>query len=256
MKEKITLLQQLIVGSLIKFKSLNTSDVSVLIEMLEMRIGIAINEEEAEEIKNYIYSNDRTITLEEILNSKYFTNVSDNYTKLQTLSKVQSDVIKEFFKELDIEEFVLRKVQFLGGFPIDYTERFFNGIQQEKLNKLYDKGYLEVVWKDDIIYDDYRETRLSHSGLQMLFKIDNAQELLEFKQQLKISGYDINLIDDFLRSQNLSQGAHSILNIENFNMFCNIYDRCPYALDKSITDEQTKSNTTKRIVYVKKIMPS
>lgn len=247
MKEKTTILEQLIIGALIKFKRLNVSDISVLIEMLKTKTGIDIKEEEVEGLKNYTNSKGGTLRLEEVLNLKSLTNYPDNYAKLQTLSKMQGDVIEEFFLALDIEEFVLRKVQFLNRFPTESTERFFNEIQQKELNKLYDKGYLEVVWNDDVIYDDYRETRLSHSGLQWLFKIDNTQELLVFKDELKISGYDVNLVDDFLRSQDLSQPVPSILNLENFNMFCHIHDRCPYALEESSKDEQTN-----KIVYVKK----
>lgn len=222
MKEKITILQQIIIGGFIKFKELKILDIRVLVETLQVKTGINIDDEELDKTIEQINSIGGLIKLD-ILSSNFLSN--------ETL--LQSNLITDFYKQLDIEEFVLRKVNSLNGLRFDDTDIFFNKNEQDVLNKLDDKGYLTTVWNDDFIYDDYKETKLSQWGKRELFGIDNSEEIMTFKQTLKDSGYDITLVNDFLRSQDFDQPADTILTIDNFTSFCCTYDRCPYALEKS-----------------------
>lgn len=158
------------------------------------------------------------ITLKDGLTMK--SSETENGSDLEKiLDQIVGDHIRIYINNLDIEAFVLRKIN-IHEFSEWDIERLFCDKQQEIMDILYEKGYLTRFWENDC-----KITKLSNRGKVKLFKIDYAEELTRFTEKLKSMSYDVNLLDDFLLKQDLELPVWDILNIESLEQFCNDYDR-------------------------------
>ena len=126
---------------------------------------------------------------------------------------------------LDMEEFLLRKIKYYSKIQVDIIDNQLCKKQQEELDKLDEKGYLTIYWEEKAIYDDTKVISLSDYGKLKLFKVDYANEIARFIEELKSMRYDTSLLDDFLLKQDLEMPIWSILNVEALDKFCNDYDR-------------------------------
>lgn len=180
--------------------------------------GYELIDFDLEHIHKYIKSKDGKITLKDGLTMKsYITESSSNLDEI--LNQIAGTQIRKYINDLDIEEFVLRKINNHELSEYDF-EGLFCDKQQETIDPLYEKGYLTRYWENDC-----KVTKLSKRGKLRLFKIDYAEELTKFTEKLKSMGYDVNLLDDFLLKQDLELSVWDVLNIENLEQFCNDYDR-------------------------------
>lgn len=216
--------EQMIAGGLLKFESVSNLDIAVLIfDFFHKYPDYEVNNDELASIRDYVEINDGVISLKSGLNLESI--LGNELTLRERLEQIAGDCINNYCQNLDIEEFILRKIDHRSGVIEDRKNNLFCKIQQEKLKKLEEKGYVITIWQREAIYDDYREIKLSIFGKLKLFKIDSAKEISRFTEMLKSMRYDTNLLDDFLLKQDLDMPVWSVLDLEKLAEFCSFYDR-------------------------------
>ena len=225
MTKTLLQMEQLIAGALLCFDNVSSLDISLLTkDFLKKYPDFQFSDMKIDYLKNYVDINDGRISLKEGLSLESYIPKNES-TLRERLEQIAGARIREYLETFEIEEFMLRKFEHYSGIREDDIENVFCRKQQEQLKQLYEKEYLTTVWKDDAIYDDYRETRLSDFGKLRLFKIDNEEEIKRFKEILKSMRYDINLLDDFLIKQDLDLPVWSVLDLVKLDRFCMDYDR-------------------------------
>lgn len=206
--------EQLIAGALLKFERVSSLDISLLSkDFLKRYPNYEFSDVELGYLKDSVEVENGIISLKNGLNIR------------KRLEQIAGNHIINYFQEFDIEEFILRKIEYYSGVREERIDTVFCKAQQDEVKKLEEKGYLTTNWQDDVIYDDYRETKLSNYGKLRLFKIDNAKEVKGFIELLKSMRYDITLLDDFFIKQDLDMPVWSILDLIKLDEFCNCYDR-------------------------------
>lgn len=222
-KEKITF-EQLSVLSFLKFARLDGYDMTLLMNELSDIAEVELDDA----TDDYFLMADGTIMLSESYVERIYKNVdSELFDSIQVMS------IHKYLDNIDMLGFVLRKIKLLGeGFVIkDDVVNNFSGSQINAINQMYQKGYIMDYWEEDAIYDDYQAIKLTKRGELYLFLDDNQKEINDFMVLLREKGYDENLLQAFLITQDLERRPGEILTLSNFLDFCNEYDRCPYASD-------------------------
>lgn len=225
--------KQVVAGALLKFGYIKERDINLFAYELEKNRTINVNNEELNDLYKYVTGNYERLDENSQLDfSKLVTYNGKNITLTDYLNELQGNVVKDFFDNMTLEELVLRKV---SAYSMPYDDRtfYFGKEELDEVEELIDNYSLVLCWNDGILYDDYQEIKLTHIGKESLFKMDNKERLEIFRENLESNGYDSQLIDDFLRVQNLEQPVTNILNIVNFKYFCNTYDRCPIKEENS-----------------------
>ena len=219
-------MEQIIAGALLLgFDRFYSVDITLLVEdFMKKNPSYELKDLDWEYIHKYIKSKNGEITLKDGLTMEsYMPENSSNLRK--RLEQIAGARIRKYINALDIEEFVLRKINKHIELSESDIQRLYCDKQQETIKLLDEKGCLTRYWEDDCIYDDYRITKLSNQGKLRLFKIDYAEELTRFIEELKSMRYDTSLLDDFLLKQDLELPVWSILNVEALDNFCKEYDR-------------------------------
>ena len=219
-------MEQIIAGALLlNFDNISNVDISLLAEdFLKKNPNYSLDAENSDYINKYIKTQNGQISLKDGLNMDSY--IPENESNLRKrLEQIAGARIRKYLETFNIEEFMLRKIKHYSRLQVDIIDSLLCKKQQEELEKLDDKGYLTTFWEEDAIYDDTKVIALSDYGKIKLFKIDYAEELGRFIEELKSLRYDINLLDDFLLKQDLELPVWSVLNIENLEQFCNDYDR-------------------------------
>lgn len=226
-KTKLDTEQIIAAALLLNFDHVTNVDISLLVEdFLRKNPEYEFSAKNQEYINQYIKSENNIISLKEGLSMNSYIPFN-NSTLRKRLEQIAGAHIRKYLETFDIEEFVLRKINFYSEIPVDIIDNLLCKKQQEELNNLDDKGYLTSYWKEDFIYDDDKVIALSDYGNVRLFKANNEKELQRFTEELKSLRYDISLLDDFLLTQDLTLPIWSILNTENLEQFCKDYDRAP-----------------------------
>lgn len=217
--------EQFVAGALLNFECVSSLDISLLTkDFLKRYPDYELSDIKLDYLKDYVKVEESRVSLKNGLNlASYVTQNGSNIRK--RLEQIAGSRVIKYFQELDIEEFMLRKIEHLSGVREDSMDNVFCKTQQEELKKLDDKGFLTSTWQDYAIYDDHRVTRLSDFGKLRLFKLDHAEEIRRFIEILKSLRYDPNLLDDFLIKQDLDMPVWSVLDLVKLVEFCNCYDR-------------------------------
>lgn len=140
------------------------------------------------------------------------------------LEGIAGEHVLKYFESFNLENFMLRKI---GNFAIkeENIPHMFCKAQQQEWNRMVKKGYISKDWNEDIPHQDYLEYTLSNLGRLQLFKLTHSKETIAFIKLLNNKHYDVDLLDDFLLTQDLTRDSKEILTIENFEVFCSTYDR-------------------------------
>lgn len=227
--------KQLVAGALLKFGYIKERDINFFAYELEKDKNINVNDVNLGDLKKYITSNSEHLNEENKLDfSKLIDYEGQKISLYEYLNKIQGHTVKDFFDNISIEELVLRKSK-VYEIPYEDRQSYFGKEELKKLEELIDNYSLVLSWYESYLYDDYLVVKLSNIGKGTLFKIDQQERLQIFKTSLQQNGYDVSLIDDFLRVQDLEQPTKSILDIDNFKYFCCAYDRCITNEEKSKT---------------------
>lgn len=219
-------MEQIIAGALLLgFKNLSKVDITLLAEdFLKKNPDYNLKELELDYLLKYVKIENGIISLKD--NYVLGLYIPENDSTLEKrLEQIAGARIRKYLNTFDMEEFLLRKIEYYSVLHTDDIDNLLCKKQQEELNKLYDKGYLTTYWLEDAIYDDTKVTTLSDYGRLKLFKIDYFEELTRFTEELKSMRYDTSILDDFLLKQDLELPVWSVLNIENLEQFCNDYNR-------------------------------
>lgn len=234
--------EELIAGTLLNFDCISSLDISLLsAQILKDNPNYQLSEIKLESLKDYIEISKGKISLKKGLSFESYIK-DKNSTLKEVLEHIAGPHILNFFQNFDIEEFVLRKVDYNSAVKKEDIENMFGKIEQEALKRLEEKRCLITVWNDEIIYEDYEKIKLSVFGKLRLFKSDNKTDIENFIKVLRILRYDTKLLDDFLKTQNLDLLACQILKLANFIDFCKDYDRAIESEVSPITFTKLKND--------------
>lgn len=216
-KEKATF-NQLVSGAVLKFGKVDSVDVTLLMYGINEESFIVSSECELE--SDYFVMADGSLMLDE----GYTRNVNMMINN-SLLERKQGDVVKRYLNNLNIEEFVLRKIKFLGDGCVttDDLINSFSIVQINALKGLYKERYIMNYIHKDSEYGDYEAIKLTKRGELYLFLIDYKSEVEEFVRMLKAKGYNSLLLEAYLITQKLSRSSLEILTLENFLNFCDEY---------------------------------
>ncbi|MDD2207791.1 MAG: hypothetical protein PHG03_01700 [Bacilli bacterium] len=91
----------------------------------------------------------------------------------------------------------------------------------EKLVDIYHKGLICLGWNDNNV----QEVCFTLTGKYEVFKVKYADEILCFKEHLKMRGYSYNSkeLDGFLLNQDLSRPVEELLTFNNFDEYWAAY---------------------------------
>ena len=219
-------LEELIAGAILKFRVLDSLDMTLLITKLA---GIAEVNQEISELSKYIQYSDGYIHIKTNLSLDSNISLDENkyYSLKQLLENKQKGFVKEYLDELNLTTFVLKKIKMLSIVKKDDLSKLFNKVELSVIYQLIDLGYLIVSWNDEVPYEDYQEVLITKQGEIELFLEDNAQDVSKFISFLNEKGYDVSLIRDFLSTiPDLEQYCLNENSISHFEYFCSLYDRC------------------------------
>lgn len=225
MKKEIKIsYDELVVGLLLKFGSIDVNDILVAMDMMGIKNFVSVNDSG---IGKYIKRNDknRYVFDMDMVNICYEM-VEDFYVVVRYF---QGDVVRKFLENVDIFEFVLRKIKVIGKVSLNKYDVCFSEFQQYVINELKVKRFLTYCYDDK---DEGKYTKITARGNLYLFMIDNKGLVNNFCNELRDMGYDDTLIDAFLIVKNLDGDIDdirkSILNVESFLEFCDFYELNPY----------------------------
>lgn len=219
-------IEQIIAGALLLgFDRVSNVDITLLSEdFLRKNPNYSLDGENPGYINKYITVKNGNILLEDGLDMDSY--IPENESSLRKrLEQIAGACIREYLETFNMEEYVLRKINSHYELSEGDIERLYCKRHQEEIKKLEEKGYITRFWEDGFCYDDEKITKLSDSGRVALFKLNNADEIERFTEELKILRYDTSLLDDFLLKQDLEFPVWNILSIENLEQFCKDYDR-------------------------------
>ena len=221
--------ENILASLLVRFGKANVTDIKVIQDDLFNRFGVLIS----------------PFALDYKGISNHIMKMGDNYYPLEgskeVLEEKQGDFMSTYLANINVEDLVLLKINEMGNVPEYYIATAFSDEQEQVISKLVDDLKIVYVWNSDVPHDDYQELQLTFLGNARVFELQNKDEVEEFKQLLASEGYDINLIPDFLRTQDFTKGVYEILNIDNFLLYCCTYDRAARVSDGTIV-KQVKKN--------------
>lgn len=226
--------ENILAALILRFGKANVTDIKVVQDDLLNRYGVAMS----------------PFALDYHGISNSIMKVGDNYYPLATeeakavLEEKQGEFMKSYLKNINVDDLVLLKISELGAVPDYNICSIFSDEQDRAISNLVDDLKVVYVWNNDVPYDDYQEVQLTSLGQARVFELQYKEQLDEFRELLISSGYDVNLIPDFLRVQDFDRDVYDILNLDNFLYFCNKYDRAASAPGVS-------SVTYKRAKYIK-----
>jgi len=219
-KEKITF-DQLAAGSLLKFGKLESTDMSLLIKEISKFADVELPEDI--NFEKYILMSDGSI----LLNEKYVYNFYSNGMYCNLMNMVQDTAVEEYFSNLNVSDFVLRKINMVGlGLVIkDGLRDIFSKRQIEELDGLYEKNYIENYMQKDVIYGDYEAIKVTQEGKLKLFYIEHSKKMEDFLNLLRDAGIADEIIEEYFLGQDFdSMSCDEILAIDNFGDFYSNYN--------------------------------
>ena len=215
--EKVTI-NQIFAGALLKFGSLDSVDMTLLMGDIQNICDVSDDEYY---IDNYFVLCNGDILLNEDWFLKHW-GTFDN----KILERLQGSIVKEYMDNLDMLMFTLRKIRLFGlGCVVKETLfESFSSKQLKCIDELYQKSLIEDYVQEDSRYGNYVAVRLTQEGKLQLFKIDNKNAIENFLKIVRYNGYSDMLVDQFLLEQDLDGNCYEILNLINYNDFC--LNRC------------------------------
>lgn len=215
MKKELITFDQLVALSFLKFVRIDEIDITLVLRDVKDIAEVSVRDDTSE----YFIMSDGSVILENRYIDKFYKNVD-----ISLFESLRCGKVLNYFKNLDMFEFMLRKIQLLSNVCGDKFELNNNlsFIQKNILAQLYKKRYIDdYSCKDDEMYES---VRLTKRGELYLYLIDNKEKIDEFKKLLEVNGYDLTFLDAFLISQDLNTPISEMLTINNFKVFCDNYE--------------------------------
>ncbi len=210
-------LERLIAGALLKFnREIDSTDLTILEGMLNQNIV----KQPLKLLANIVELKDNKYQL------KYTLDVvlANNLTVKETLEQIEGEDLKKFFTDLDLKEFILRKVD-LSKIEINDFKNNLNSEEIDVLVELNASMYISKIFDENgAIYDDYERFCLTKKGQVYLFMKKYSYQIACFKQELIAKEYNPDLLFLYLESINLERPFTEIFSLETFRLFGSIYD--------------------------------
>ena len=215
-KRKVSF-EQIAAGALLKFGKLESADITLICKELSRYVQIDLNDESTDK---YFIMNDGSILLNLKYVYKFYGKMYDSLIEL-----VEGSVVEKYFTNLNISEFVLKKIKMLGlGLVLpDSLKDTFSKRQIEDIEELYNRGFIEYYMHEDLTYGDYEAIRVTKRGDIALFYAKNKKNINTFIKILREVGYEDEFINRYLLSQDLNLSCDEILSVDNFTLFCEKY---------------------------------
>lgn len=212
-KERITF-EQVAAGAILKFGKLESADMTLLMKEIS-KIALIDYSEDAD-LDKYFVMGDGSILLNEKYVHSFYRNSNDSFK-----SMLGNGVVAEYFRNLNILEFVLRKIKLIGlGFVVkDEIDKIFSKKQIAVMNELYKREFIEDYKHNDDIYGEYDAVRVTQKGKVSLFLVDYRDEVKEFLSLVRSVGYSEAFIRDFMMKQDYDGDLSEILTLDNFEVY-------------------------------------
>lgn len=205
-------LEELIAGAICKFGSINSIDIVFLMGGLQnANIGLIDD-------ANYTLSKYFDIDTCKFING-YSLDSTDtyfdtDYTLRNLFESMQSTTTKKYLDSIDMEDFVLRKMRFLGPKQKEQLPELFSRSQLEVMEELFADCSLYMI-----ITNNSEEVSISQSGLQRLFIRDHKSDIEYFCRELDKAKLDSSYIEDYLYASNLQKNASQVLTIKAYKRY-------------------------------------
>ena len=147
----------------------------------------------------------------------------DGITVKNFLTNMVSDVVLNYFYNLNINIFTLLKLRKLSYLDDDDMNIILSSNEKVELQRLIDDG---MVAFDDTENSIFRKYSITKRGTIELYKYDHKTEYDDFVLMLRRLRCDLSIIDDYLLEQSFDFPVWSIFSINFLIDFCKEYKRC------------------------------
>jgi len=216
MELKIITYEQLIAGSLLLFGQVDPHDLFLLENDLPKEILIGPSRETYNYINWFFVTKNNFITLN---NDSIYNIPGHPMPLIEFLQSFQGEIVAEYINQIDLEEFVLRKIVTFKR-DVEYVKNY-NKMQQETLVRLMENGSLIIVENED----NSQKFELTQKGKVYLYKKDYFKPVNKFYKHIWSIGYDVSILDAFLMIQDLDQFPREVLNLDDFIEFAVGYNK-------------------------------
>lgn len=212
MMDKV-MFESILAGGILKFGKVDSADMSLIVKDIDKVFEVELDKESMDK---YVVISNGDILLSDKYMDKVYANI--NSRKLEELSV---GMLERYFANLDMMNFVLRKVNFLGegNIPKDDLIYNFSVVQLCELKNLYNEGYVEDYMQEDCMYGNYCAIRVSKLGLVKLFMDDNQKDIDNFYKNILVNDLDVQFIQDYLMNINLEDDLNSILDVDKYLVY-------------------------------------
>lgn len=220
MKKELITFDQLAVLSFLKFVKLDSIDMTLLMKGIKDIADVEIKDDS----RDYFVLADGSVLLE----NSYIKKINNNVDR-ELFENMSGSKVMRYLDTIDMFEFVLRKIKFMGeGCVIKAAlSDNFSNLQIRFMNLLYQERYIMDYLHQDMYDGECPAVKLTKRGMLYLYMIDHKEEVDNFANLLTINGYDKNLIELFLITQDLDKKTSEILILDNFLLVCDEYNINP-----------------------------
>ncbi len=172
--------EQLVAGALLQFDDISSLDIFLLTQdFLKRNPNYQLNSLKLDYLKNYIKITDGKISLKDGITVESY--ISENKSTLEKrLEQIAGTCVNKYFQYFDIEEFMLRKIEYYGSIKEESIDNIFSKTQQKELKKLAKKGYITTTLQDEVIYNEIRLTDLGKLKFDKLCTDHNNEITIDY----------------------------------------------------------------------------
>lgn len=227
MKNRMFSYDEIVVGLILKFGSIDVFDISVLVDMIGIDNFSGCKNEDM--FKYICKNNEDRFEFNRKMIKRNYECVDDFNT---VVHGVVNSRLKNFLDNMDLFEFVLRKIEKICMLNQKECNYSFSELEKNVIDELKRLGYVVSYSNQNVNGFDYNSLKLSKKGILYLFLIDNDKIIKKFTKLLKDNGYNDKLLEMFLIVQDLDNDIkyieEKVFTIDYFCQFCDVYDVNPY----------------------------
>lgn len=213
-ESKLITTEEFYAAALIKFEWLDNFDIILLMEDLK-KSGFKFLNKKSYELDKYMIADTGITSLKSnyTLDTKVASKIFGIITLRQKLRMMVSDEIQDFFDNIDLIYFVLRKMKYLGRPKVDLE--LFNPLEQGIIMELITRGFCLTEYSDDTELD----VSLSQLGNLEIFLKANSSLVETFKTEARNVGFSSEDVDRYLLGVNLTRNINNILDLARLKRF-------------------------------------
>ena len=218
-KNKTINSEQLYAGALLKFGWLDNIDMVIILDSIRNHSDIEYigMRNRKSEIYKYMQIDYGVTALypNYTLDTKVGSKAYGVITLRRKLELMMNKVVKEYFNNIDLYWFVLKKVNYMAGISGTCDIEAFNPLEQSIIFDLLSQGLLTKETSEEEEFD----FNITNLGKVYLFKKENKNLVDQFRMAIMSLGYRENDLDRYLLTQSLNSNVSEILDVEKFKLF-------------------------------------